>query len=164
MSVAYSNVPFALADDSNFFGSLWETVEGIGNKVIGQAGEQAEKTGQGVIDQWLNAGSQYVGGVLSPDGSVPPMSPANPNLGPLPQTQEIKTTCPPGTLWAGDKCIPLNRDSDVSTGGAMDFVKNPLVLGGAGLGIAKLAGLSWGYSIGIGAASYFLAPMLLEKI
>lgn len=160
---AYSNVPFALADDSNFFGSLWETVEGIGNKVIGQASETAEKTGQGVIDNWLNKGSEIVGGALSPGGdyvSLPtqeeltgqlPYSPANPKTNPA-----VINPCPAGSMWDGTKCI-------TNTGGD-SLLKNPLVLGGAGLGIAKLAGLSWGYSIGIGAASYFLAPMLLEKV
>ncbi len=151
---AYSNVPFALAD-GDFLGNIWGEIEKIGSGIIDQGTQKAEETGKSVIDNWMNYGQNEIGGMLSPGGNTLPtmpgggyeMSPANPNLGPM---RGLKPED-----GGGSQQITATNES---------FIKNPFVLGGAGLGIAKLAGLNWGYSLAIGAATYFIAPKLLENV
>lgn len=153
MNKNFSNQPFGSPEALSEGITGIEFLDNIVDKIVDKGNE--------IIDTGIQSGDTWVReqiGLEPPPrhiGQEPYPSPPNPgnpyDLDPNIPKQGTPNTGTPNT-------------GTPSNGGAMDIIKNPIVLGGASMGVAKLAGMSWLYSGLIGAAGYFILPTVVNKI
>lgn len=153
MNNGFSNQPFGGTSLSDGITGI-ELLDQIVDKVV-QKGEEIIDSGIQAGDDWTR---QQVG--LPTNPTTGPTYKYDPNLN-NPVNTPVNTGTPnTGTPNTGTQGSDWVTDRKPNAG---NLIANPLVLGGVSMAGAKLAGLSWLYSAGIGAAGYFVLPMVMKQ-